>query len=216
MAFIDDLLNLLNFAYFILAPFVFFAGFNLARKGLQKVNKIEGEPFRAFDWLVSIMFGILFMVAVVFCINLAVDFLITTTGINIQIQPVGSYLLVIALGVLVLYPVWEMFYLARPSSDSVTDYHRFLEAKFINKARGRGAYVVSLLLLIATYGVPIIGMSFIPGFNLPRALFLWIIIVPLIFLNYFAAAGTVGNIVKTSYTALASNKAYPGIKQFQT
>ncbi|NMC06180.1 MAG: hypothetical protein GYA24_13275, partial [Candidatus Lokiarchaeota archaeon] len=114
MAIIDDILG---FAYYIIMVPVFIIGLNLARKGLVKVNKIEGETFRLSDWLVSAMFGLLFAIAVVFCINLVIDYI--NPGI-VTIPPVGSYLLVIALGVLVIYPIWEMLYLARPSSDSVT------------------------------------------------------------------------------------------------
>ncbi|MBN2154098.1 MAG: HEAT repeat domain-containing protein, partial [Candidatus Lokiarchaeota archaeon] len=211
MAGIEEVLNVIY--YIIMVP-VFFMGLNLARKGLVKVNKIEGERFRATDWLVSAMFGLLFTVAIVFCINLAVDFFLTP-DVGITIPPVGSYLLVIALGVLLVYPFWEMFYLARPSSDSVTGYHRFLEAKFINRVRGRGAYLVSLLLLFMTYGIPIALIASPIEFSIAQAGFLWITIVPLVFLNYFAASGTVGNFIKVMYTTQASNRAYPGIKKFQ-
>ncbi len=209
MAIVDEILNVV---YFIIMIPVFIMGLNMARKGLMKVNKIEGEKFRVSDWLVSAMFGLLFTVAVVFCINLMVDFL--TPDLGITIPPVGSYLLVIALGVLLVYPFWEMFYLARPSSDSVTGYHRFLEAKFINRVRGKGAYVVSLLLLFLTYGIPIILIAS-TVLNLAQAAFLWITLLPLVFLNYFAASGTVGNLIKVMYTTQASNRAYPGIKKFQ-
>ncbi len=208
MALIDQILNVL---YIIILFPVFFIGLNLARKGLIKVNKIEGEKFRITDWLVSSMFGLLFTVAVVFCINLMIDF--ANPGV-VAIPSVGTYLLVIALGVLLVYPLWEMFYLARPSSDSVTGYHRFLEAKFIDRVRGRGAYLVSLMLLLLTYGIPIMLIAF-AGFGIAQAAFLWITMVPLVFLNYFAASGTVGNLVKIMYTTQASNRAYPGIKKFQ-
>jgi len=205
MVLLDDILRFVP--YLTIIPVLPF-GINLARKGLIKVNKIEGEKFRWTDWLVSIVFGLLFTVAVVLCINLALDFLIG------GIPSIGSYLLVIALGVLLVYPFWEMFYLARPTSDSVTGYHRFLEAKFINRVRGRGAYGISLLLLFLTYGVPIILIA-LTEFTIIQAAFLWITIVPLVFLNYFAASGTVGNLIKVLYTTQASNRAYPGIKNFQ-
>jgi hypothetical protein len=210
MALIDDILGV---AYYLIMIPVFIMGLNLARKGLVKVNKIEGEKFRVTDWLVASMFGLLFTVAVVFCINLMIDFIIPGTDIP-PIPPVAKYLLIIALGVLLVYPFWEMFYLARPSSDSVTGYHRFLEARFINKVRGKGAYVISLLLIIATYGLPITLIAF-TGLTLAQATFLWIILVPLVFLNYFAASGTVSNIIKVLYTTQASNRAFPGIKKFQ-
>ncbi len=37
--------------------------------------------------------------------------------------------LLITLGILVIYPLWEVIFLGRPTSDSVHDFHKFLESK---------------------------------------------------------------------------------------
>jgi HEAT repeat protein len=186
----------------------------MASGGLRKVNRIKGEKFGPSDWFVSILFAAMFMIVIVFVANLVVDFLIPTKYV---IEPVGKYLMWIALGVLIVYPFWEMLYLARRTSGAVTGFHKFIESKVVDKIRSRPlAYVVCVLILLLTYGGPILLLSLIPTVDLIRAFFLWIVIVPLVYLNYFAAASTASNIIRTSYTVMASNREFRGIKKFQS
>ncbi len=193
---------------------VFLVGFNLARSGLSKINIIEGKQFRARDVLASSGFGIMFMIAIVICINVTVQFL----GHGAEIFPDAGYMLFLAFLTLLIYPIWEMLSLAKPTSNNMTGYHEFLQSKIVDRFHGKTAYGISILLLFLTYGVPVVVLSVVTSINWFLILFLWIIVVPLVFLNYFAASGQASNIVRTSYLFFASDKKYPGLKQlrFQT
>ncbi|HME55279.1 MAG TPA: hypothetical protein VKM55_23930 [Candidatus Lokiarchaeia archaeon] len=208
--------EILNFTYVILMIPVFIIGFNLARHNLAKVSKIEERPFSWYDWTVSVAFGVMFTVVIVFCINITIDFITPNLPTPVIIPPVGRYLLWIAIGILILYPFGEMFYLARPTTGVDTGYHRFIEAHIINKLRGNTAYIVCAVILLLTYGLPIFLIAVLFGVTILQAGFLWIVIVPLIYLNYFAAAGAASNVIKYGYPMLTFNRKYPGIKKFQT
>lgn len=213
MAIYDEVLN---FTYDILMIPVFIIGFNLARHNLMKVSKIEERPFSPYDWAVSVAFGVMFSVAIVFCINITLDFITPNLPTPVIIPPIGRYLLWIAIGILIMYPFGEMFYLARPTTGVDTGYHKFIEAHIVNKLRGNTAYIVCAVIMLLTYGLPILLIAVLLGLTIVQATFLWIVIVPLIYLNYFAAAGAASNLIKSAYPMLISNRKYPGINKFQT
>ncbi|HME55277.1 MAG TPA: hypothetical protein VKM55_23920 [Candidatus Lokiarchaeia archaeon] len=213
MALVDEILNV---AYYIIMIPVFIVGFNLARRGLVKINKIQEQSFRTVDWIAAIVFGAMFTIVIVFCINLVIDFVTPALpSETLFIQPVGKYLLWMALGILLVYPFAEMLYLARPTTGVDTGFHRFIEAHVVNKLHGNAAYIASAVILVLIYVIPIILVALATRVTLVQAGFLWIVIVPLIYLNYFAAAGTASNLIKTSYTVFVPGKKYPGIDKFQ-
>ena len=115
---------------------------------LKRVNRIEGEKFTRTDWSVCTGFGLMFALPIVFGINLGVQAvgklgktLKTTLHISLPaIPPMSEYvslILFIELLVLLIYPIWEMLYLARSTSDAVTGYHKWLESTFVDRVGGR-------------------------------------------------------------------------------
>lgn len=193
--------DLLGFTYVFVFAVFFLLGFRLVKRCLERVNIIEGEPFRAADWIVTAGFGFMFGIVVVFAVNLALDWISP-----VPIPSVAGYVLLILLGILLVYPVWEMLYLAGPRSDAVTDYHKFLEQKVVDKIRGKGSIAAALGLYALTYIVPVIILDAILEYSFFQLLFVWMLCVPLFFLNYFAASGQVANILKVTYMTDLSRK----------
>jgi HEAT repeat protein len=112
---------------------------------------------------------------------------------------VAGFLLTIMIGILVLYPLWEVIFLGKPTSDSVHDFHKFLESKILDKFRGKMAYLMSLIIFLVIYIVPVIILKFLLDKNFIQVALMWFLLFPLIFLQYFAANGTASGIIKRTY-----------------
>lgn len=206
----------------------FLLGFFMVYSSLKRVNRIEGEKFTRTDWSVCIGFGVMFALPLVFGINLGVQairdnltsYLSTTFHINFppipQMSDYISLILFIELLVLFIYPFWEMLYLARPTSDAVTSYHKWLESTFVDRVGGKGAYGVSLGLYFINYICPAIVLALILNKPFSEMLFLWILIIPLFFLNYFAASGQAQVIIRTIHTSWVPRKDAKKFTPFQT
>lgn len=185
---------LLPFIYLILGVAVFAFGFLLVYRNLRKINLIEGEKFTVEDWLSCGGFGLMFAVVIVFAINLTFE--IVSPG---EIPSVAGYLLLVLLGILLVYPLWEAIFLGRPTSDAVHDFHRFLENKILDRFQGKGAYLASLGIFLVIYILPVILLAVFTPFAALEVGFMWFLLFPLFFLNYYAASGQVANIISTSY-----------------
>ena len=133
-------------------------------------------------------------VSSIFGLNLLVNFFSPT-----PIYSIASYLLILELLILIIYPIWEIFFLGRPTSDAITDYHKFLERKFIDKAQGKKAYLVSFLIFALTYIAPIILISLIFQLEILPVAFLWSLSFPLFFIAYYAASGLMVNVLGNAY-----------------
>ena len=122
----------------------------------------------------------------------------------------AGYVLLVLLGILFAYPLWEAIFLGRPTSDAVNDYHKFVENKILDRFKGKSAYVVSLCIFILVYIVPIVVLILLlPGFEPMQIAFVWFLIFPLFFLNYFAASGQVSNIINATYKYSIEKELYP-------
>ncbi|WP_371801644.1 HEAT repeat domain-containing protein [Candidatus Lokiarchaeum ossiferum] len=186
---------LIQLTYVIIGVIVFFMGFLLVYKNLKKINTVEGEKFNGSDWLAMIGFGLLFGLAMIFIVNITFELILP-----VEIPSIAGYVLMIMLGVLVIYPLWEVIFLGRPTSDSVHDFHKFLESKILDRFKGKVAYLVSLLIFIIIYLVPIIIINLISNEPWQQIAFIWFLLFPLFFLAYFAANGTVSGIIAKTYT----------------
>ena len=186
---------LIQLTYVIIGVIVFFIGFFLVYKNLKKINTVEGEKFNPSDWLAMVGFGLLFGLALIFMVN--ITFEVISPG---EIPSIAGYVLIIMLGILVIYPLWEVIFLGRPTSDSVHDFHKFLESKILDRFKGKIAYLVSLFIFIVIYIIPIIAITLISGEPWGQIAFMWFLIFPLFFLAYFAANGTVSGIIAKTYT----------------
>lgn len=91
------------------------------------------------------------------------------------------------------------FLLGRPTSDSVHDFHKFLESKILDRFQGTMAYVVSFIIFIVIYIVPIILIWYFSSISIAQVAFMWFLIFPLFFLNYFASQGQVSGIIQATY-----------------
>ncbi|MHA1728252.1 MAG: HEAT repeat domain-containing protein [Promethearchaeota archaeon] len=201
-------------SYVIVFILVFFFGFMLVYKNLNKVNTVEGEKFVAEDWISCTAFGFMFALVLIFILDIALLFLLPLAGMTNNF-PIAGYCFVVLLGILIIYPLWEVFFLGRPTSDSVHDLHKFLESKILDKFRGKTAYFVSFLIFLVMYIVPIFVLNLIfPDFEFLEIGFVWFLIFPLFFLSYFAASGTMVNIIGMKYThsfnkAISENQKKP-------
>ncbi len=185
---------LLNSVYVIIGAVFFFLGFRMVKKSLEKVNTIEGEPFRMSDYAIAVLFGVMFALAVVFAVNLAIE-----AVSPVPVPSVAGFVLLVLFGILLVYPLWEMLVLARPRSEAVTDYHKFLEQEIVDKVKGKPGYVVAFFLYLLTYIIPVLVFDLLLGYSFFQLLFVWTLIIPLFFLNYFAASGQAANIVRAAY-----------------
>ena len=125
--------NLLPYSYILIGILVFVGGFYLVYKNLKKINIVEGEKFNLSDWVAMVGFGSLFGVAIVFMVNIFYELL----KLDFVIISVAGFLLAIMIIILILYPLWEIIFLGKPTSDSVHDFHKFLESKILDKFRGK-------------------------------------------------------------------------------
>ncbi|MHA1765915.1 MAG: HEAT repeat domain-containing protein, partial [Promethearchaeota archaeon] len=131
-----------------------------------------------------------------FALNLSID-AFTTSGT--PLPTIAGYLLAIMIGILFIYPLWEVIFLGRPTSDSVHDFHKFLESRILDRFKGKMAYLVSFGIFIVIYIIPVIVFTLFTGYNFLEIVFIWFLLFPLFFLNYFAANGIVSGILQTSY-----------------
>ncbi|MHA1671426.1 MAG: HEAT repeat domain-containing protein, partial [Promethearchaeota archaeon] len=203
MALIDNLIIIL---FSVVGVVTFLFGFLLVFKNLKKINRIEREKFDFGDWLASIGFGIMFTLAILFALNLSIDSFITFfITLEDPLPSIAGFLLVIMIGILLIYPLWEVIFLGRPTSDSVHDFHKFLESRILDRFKGIMAYIVSFGIFIVIYIVPVIVFTLLLDFTFIEILFVWFLLFPLFFLNYFAANGIVSAILQTSYRRTISS-----------
>ncbi|MHA1887391.1 MAG: hypothetical protein ACTSX0_05160 [Promethearchaeota archaeon] len=184
------LLGIYGFIFLI----TFLIGFFMVRHNLGEINRIEKEKFDLGDYAAMIGFGVMFGLSLLFICDLTLE----------AIQPgvyfsVASYVLTAMLIILVIYPLWEAIFLGRPTSDSVHDFHKFLESKFLDKFKGKAAYLISFLIFIVIYIVPIFLIWYFSAISLAQVAFMWFLVFPLFFLNYFASQGQVSGIIQATY-----------------
>jgi len=191
MALIDTLIPIL---YIAVAVITFTFGFLLVFRNLKKINLIEGEKFTTEDWVSCLAFAAIFSLVITFAINMAVDFLVAE-----PILDIAGFLLLILVGFLFIYPLWEIFFLGRPTSDAVHGFHKFLETKILDKFKGKVAYLISLLIFLVIYIAPIIIISALTEYGALEIAFVWFLVFPLFFLNTYAASGQMANIVGATY-----------------
>ncbi|WP_371805726.1 hypothetical protein [Candidatus Lokiarchaeum ossiferum] len=185
---------LINILYLILGGLILYFASAYAHNNLVQVNRIRGSTFNIKNWSVCLFFGIMVSMSSIFGLNLLVNFFSPT-----PIYSIASYLLILELLILIIYPIWEIFFLGRPTSDAITDYHKFLERKFIDKAQGKKAYFVSFLIFVLTYITPIILITLIFQLEILPVAFLWSLSFPLFFIAYYAASGLMVNVLGNAY-----------------
>jgi len=178
---------------------VFLLGFTLVYRSLEKVNIIEGEKFVLEDWVSCTAFGAMFALVFIFILDIAYLYLLPFVGMT-NANPIAGYCFIVLLGILIVYPLWEVFFLGKPTSDSVHDFHKFLESKILDRFRGKTAYLVSFLIFLVLYIVPILVLTIIFPYNFLQFGFVWLLIFPLFFQIFCAASGTMVNIIDTKYT----------------
>ncbi|MCP4763624.1 MAG: HEAT repeat domain-containing protein [archaeon] len=199
---LDDMLPLILLAVGLL---VFFFGFLLVFRNLKKINLIEGEKFVLTDWISCIAFGVMFSMAVTFMTSLILNGFVVTTSTSTSIMSIiGGIILIVLIAILVIYPLWEVIFLGRPTSDAVHDMHKFLENKILDRFPGKIAYFISFLIFVVVYLVPIALISAFTEYEVGEIAFTWFLIFPLFFLNYFAASGVMSGIIGVIY----KNKQY--------
>jgi HEAT repeat protein len=193
--------NLIIGLYIAVGVIGFLFGFFLVFKNLKKINRIEREKFDFGDWLASIGFGIMFTLAILFALNLSID----SFNSGNPLPSIAGFLLVIMIAILLIYPLWEVIFLGRPTSDSVHDFHKFLESRILDRFKGKMAYLVSFGIFIVIYIIPVIVFTILLDYIFTEILFVWFLLFPLFFLNYFAANGIVSSILQTSYRRTISS-----------
>lgn len=198
---------LLQFTYLYVGIVAFIFGFLLVYRNLRKINLIESEKFNLVDWVSCIAFGLMFALAIVFAVNLSVE--VITPSL---IPSIAGLVLLILIGILVVYPLWEIIFLGRPTSDSVHDVHKFLETKILDKFKGKIAYLVSLVIFLIMYILPIAVINQITKIDPFEVAFIWFLIFPLFFLAYYAALGQIGNVIGTFYSVNIPNGLLYGKK----
>ncbi|MCF2139406.1 MAG: HEAT repeat domain-containing protein [Candidatus Lokiarchaeota archaeon] len=180
--------------YAVIFLITFLIGFLMVRKNLAEINRIEKEKFDLGDYGAMISFGLMFGLSLLFICNLILEVIQPGEYIGI-----AGYILTTMLIILVIYPLWEAFFLGRPTSDSVHDFHKFLESKILDRFQGTMAYVVSFIIFIVIYIVPIILIWYFSSISIAQVAFMWFLIFPLFFLNYFASQGQVSGIIQATY-----------------
>ncbi len=191
---------IVQISYTLLGIIIFVLGFYLVYKNLKKVNLIEGEKFNLTDGFAMIGFGALFAISMVFMLDITLELINTSQPLGINIPSIAGLLLTIMIIVLFIYPLWEIFFLGKPTSDSVHDFHKFLESKILDKFRGRIAYLVSFFIFLVIYILPIFLLKLLlPDRNIIQIGLMWFLLFPLLFLQYFAANGTASGVIKKTY-----------------
>ncbi len=183
---------------------MFSIGFYLAYSNLKKVNTVESEKFDLGDATAMIGFGSLFALATLLMLSLTFEVIELAS-----IPQIVAVIILIMMGILIVYPLWEVFFLGKPTSDSVHDFHKFLESKILDRFQGNIAYFVSFLIFIVIYIIPIFLISHFANLEFFQVSFMWFLVFPLFFLSYFAASGTVSGIIGATYT----NTIEPSIRQ---
>lgn len=191
MAFVDTLFIIIYSIVFILT---FLFGFLMVRKNLSEINRIEKEKFDLSDYGAMVGFGLMFALAIVFIFNLVVE--VISPG---NVVGFAGIILTIMLVILVVYPLWEVFFLGKPTADSVHDFHKFLESKILDNFQGPMAYVVSGIIFVVIYLVPIVIIAAFSGIPIAQVAFMWFLFFPLFFLNYFSSLGQVSGIIQSTY-----------------
>ncbi|MBD3352138.1 MAG: hypothetical protein GF364_11680 [Candidatus Lokiarchaeota archaeon] len=204
MPLIDPVLNVF---YVIIGLVTFYFGYRLVLENFNKINRIEGEKLSIREWLACISFGAMFSITAVFAFNLAGGVLFTW-----HTPRFGGYALVALIIILLIYPCWEMFYLSKPSHDSVHDFHRIIERHILDRISGNYAFLVAFLLFIAIYILPILLISNLTHIDILEISFLWILLIPLFFLSYFAAYAQIGNIIGARFRMIIPNELWGGLK----
>ncbi len=188
-------LEILYVLYAGIGILFFSFGFMLVYNNLKKINLIEGEKFIAEDWISCSLFGFMFSASLLFIINLTFDVLLESQNP----ASIAGYILIVLIVILMIYPLWEMTYLGRPTSDSVHSFHKFLETKILDRFSGIRVYIITILLYLVIYILPIFIITVITAKMIGSIVFFWFLIFPLFFLNYFAAAGQMSTIIGTTY-----------------
>ncbi|MHA1520450.1 MAG: HEAT repeat domain-containing protein [Promethearchaeota archaeon] len=198
-----DLVFLIIYIVLFISTFSF--GFVLVRRNLAEINRIEKEKFDLSDYGAMAGFGLMFALAIVFILNLVVELI--SPG---NIFSVAGLILTVMLAILVIYPLWEVFFLGKPTSDSVHDFHKFLESKILDNFHGKVAYLVSFLIFIVIYMVPIVIIKYFLYTDIPiqYIAFMWFLIFPLFFLNYFSSIGQVSGIIQSTYRRSIPKEVY--------
>ena len=119
----------------------------------------------------------MFALAIVFVINITLDFISP-----IPIPGVEGYVFFILLGFLAIYPIFDILNLAKPTSDSITEFHYILESKIIDKVGGVGGSCSNWVDLVL-YIVPVIIVNVILRVRSLRLLFIWFLLFPLFYLS---------------------------------
>ena len=138
----------------------------------------------------------MFALAIVFAINITLDFISP-----IPIPGVEGYVFFILLGFLAIYPIFDILNLAKPTSDSITEFHHILESKIIDKVGGVGGYFVAIGVYLVLYIVPVIIVNVILKSTLIELLFIWFLLFPLFYLSMYAAQGQISNIRRAMFLA---------------
>src|SRR5208337_4604012 len=102
-------LQTLNYLYYIIGIITFIFGFLLVANSLKRIRRIERKPFNAQNILTCIIFGTMFALAIVFAINITLDFISP-----FPIPGVEGYVFFILLGFLAIYPIFDILNLAKP------------------------------------------------------------------------------------------------------
>ncbi len=191
--------------YLVLFAGIFSFGFILVRQNLAEINRIEKEQFDLSDYGAMIGFGLMFALAIVFILNLVVEVIVPGRFFSI-----AGIILTVMLAILVIYPLWEVFFLGKPTSDSVHDFHKFLESKILDKFQGKMAYVISFLIFVGIYLVPIGVFKYFVYTDVPieHIAFMWFLVFPLFFLNYFSSIGQVSGIIQSTYRKSIPKEIY--------
>jgi HEAT repeat protein len=196
--------GIISAVYAIEALVVFLFGFILVYRTLKKVNLVEGEKFTIEDWFSCTAFGVMFALAISFALTLALEVFYDFTQPGADIPSIGGPILLTLLIILVIYPLWEIFFLARPTSDSVHELHKFLETRILDRFPGNIGYFISFIIFLIMYIVPVFLLHAVlniifPGVNVTEVAFIWFLLFPLFFLSYYAALGQISGIIKTRY-----------------
>ncbi len=188
----------ISFLYLFVGVFVFFFCFFVVYSHLKKINTVEGEKFSLEDWGSCFSFGAMFSLTFVFILN--ISFEAVDDKLPFSTPNIAGYLLLAMISILIIYPLWEIIFLGRPTSDSVHEFHRFIETKILDRFSGKMAYFVSFLIFILVYLCPVFIIYLIfPDYKVGEILFMWFLIFPLFFLSYYAAIGHGATILKKTY-----------------
>ncbi|MHA1340774.1 MAG: hypothetical protein ACTSRZ_11865 [Promethearchaeota archaeon] len=195
---------LIQGTYYIAFIVGLISGFMMVFRNLRKVNIIESEKFSVEDWITCIAFSVIFALTITFIVNLTYE-----VFSPIDIPSIAGYILFIMLGILIIYPLWEVIFLGRPTSDAVHDFHRFLETKILDKFKGNVAYVISACIFLVLYIIPVLIIMKLTGQAFLDIAFVWFMMFPLFFLAYYAAIGQSSSIITSIYSKNIKKDYFP-------